>query len=81
MKIRTKLIISFIIPILFIITLGIASYRTAAEGICNSYELSTARSLKMSAEFLRLVLILSKRLQYNTLMTTRLNFTNGFYKR
>lgn len=54
MKIRTKLIISFIMPIVCLITLGPASYGKAADGILSNYEFSVAQSIKMSEEYLNI---------------------------
>ncbi len=52
--IRVKLIISFIIPIIFIVVLGAVSFYKAASGIRSSYETSTAHSITMSAEYLNI---------------------------
>lgn len=54
MTIRVKLIISYIVPIMFIMILGIVSYLKAADGIRSSYESSTSQSIKMSGEYLNI---------------------------
>ena len=53
-KIRTKLILSFLIPILFILILGIVSFNKAAEGIRSSYESSTEQTINMTSKYLQL---------------------------
>ncbi len=50
--IRIKLILSFLIPIAFIILLGIVSFQKAAEGIRSSYESSTTQAINMSGQFI-----------------------------
>ncbi len=52
--IRVKLIVSFIIPIAFIILLGIVSFNKAAVGIRGSYEKSTHQAIKMTDEYVML---------------------------
>ncbi|MDF2586835.1 MAG: hypothetical protein K0S41_676 [Anaerocolumna sp.] len=54
MTLRMKLILSFMVPILFIIILGIVSFWQAAKGIRNSYENSTSQTIKMTGEYLQL---------------------------
>lgn len=50
---RFRLIASFFIPIACIIILGVASFEKASSGIKNNYEVSTADSINMAAEFMR----------------------------
>lgn len=81
MKIRMKLIISFIIPILCLITLGVVSYQKTADGIRSSYEFSTAQSIKMSGEYLNIGVNSAEAFAVqcvndNTLML----YMNGYYK-
>jgi methyl-accepting chemotaxis protein len=52
--IRMKLILSFLVPILFIIILGIVSFQKAAQGIRSSYENSTSQAINMTGEYLNL---------------------------
>jgi Methyl-accepting chemotaxis protein len=54
MSIRMKLIISFLVPIAFIIILGFVSFQKAAAGIRSSYENSTRQTIKMTSEYLTL---------------------------
>lgn len=50
--IRMKLILSVMVPIFFIIFLGIMSFQKAAEGIRSSYENFTEQTINMSGEYL-----------------------------
>lgn len=52
--IRVKLIISYIVPIIFIILLGIVSFEKAAEGLKSSYEQSTQQAINMTSQYLQL---------------------------
>ncbi len=52
--IRLKLILSFLIPIIFIIILGIVSFNKAAAGIRSSYENSTTQTINMTGNYLDL---------------------------
>ncbi len=52
-SIRIKMIAAFVVPIAFIIFLGIASYEKAAEGICNSYEYSTEQTINTTAQYIQ----------------------------
>jgi methyl-accepting chemotaxis protein len=52
--IRAKLILSFLIPISFIIILGVVSFNKAAEGIRDSYEKSTEQTIIMTSKYLLL---------------------------
>lgn len=50
--IRFKLVASFMVPILFIILLGIVSYNKAAEGIVDNYEKATLQAIEMAGEYI-----------------------------
>ncbi|WP_313134732.1 methyl-accepting chemotaxis protein [Anaerocolumna sp.] len=52
-SIRFKLIASFLVPIAFIILLGIVSFRVAADSIVRNYETATLQSIDMASEYLR----------------------------
>ncbi len=52
--IRIKLMVSFLIPILFIIILGVVSFNQAAEGIRSSYQNSTEQTIIMTGKYLQL---------------------------
>jgi methyl-accepting chemotaxis protein len=51
--IRFKLIASFMVPIAFIILLGIVSYQKAANSIVSNYETATVQSINMAGEYMR----------------------------
>lgn len=53
LSIRFKLIASFLVPIAFIILLGIVSFRVAADSIVHNYETATVQSIDMASEYLR----------------------------
>lgn len=53
LSIRFKLIASFLVPIAFIILLGIVSFRVAADSIVRNYETATVQSIDMASEYLR----------------------------
>lgn len=50
---RFRLILSFFVPIAFIILLGFVSYREASKGIINKYKESTVNAISMAGEYLR----------------------------
>ena len=47
-SIRTQLIVGFIIPIAFIIAVGVVSYTKASEGLTGNYESSSKTALEMT---------------------------------
>lgn len=51
--IRIKMIAAFLIPIAFIIFLGIASYEKASEGICSSFENSAGQTINATAQYIQ----------------------------
>jgi methyl-accepting chemotaxis protein len=51
--IRFKLIASFSIPILFIILLGVVSYRNASEGIISKYEKASGQAIYMAGSYMQ----------------------------
>jgi len=50
--IRVKLIISYMVPVAFIILLGIVSFSKASEGITTNYEKSSSQALSMAGDYL-----------------------------
>ncbi|NBH24782.1 methyl-accepting chemotaxis protein [Lachnospiraceae bacterium] len=54
-RIRFKLITSFLIPVLFIIILGVVSYQKASTQIIASYETSADQTIDMINQYLTLV--------------------------
>lgn len=51
-KIRFRLIISFMVPIAFVILLGALSFLKASDGITTSYEKSTRQAINMAGKYL-----------------------------
>ncbi|MDF2941927.1 MAG: hypothetical protein K0S01_785 [Herbinix sp.] len=51
--IRFRLIASFMVPIAFIILLGIVSYQKAANSIISNYETATVQAINMAGEYMR----------------------------
>lgn len=81
MKIKSKLTISLIIPILCIIALGVVSYQNAAEGIRSSYEFSTAQSIKMIGEYLNVGVNSAEAFAVQCINDNTLKqYVNGYYK-
>jgi len=79
--IRTKLIISFIIPILFIVSLGIISYSLASKGMIANYENSAVKALDMATQYIKFGLdsVEANALQYVTEDSIK-KYVNDFYK-
>lgn len=50
---RFKLVASFLVPVIFIIILGVVSFTKASEGIQSNYEKATVEAIDMAGEFLR----------------------------
>ena len=55
-QIRTKLIASFMVPVLCIIVLGVVSYRQASNAIINNYENSAHETMEMTNQYLELAI-------------------------
>lgn len=51
-SIAVKLILSFLIPIAFVITIGVASYQKASSSIIKNYEDSSLQAMKMTSEYM-----------------------------
>lgn len=79
--IRFKLITSFMVPIAFIIILGIVSFAVASDGIVKNYEKSTLQTINMTGEYLSLGLgsVEATSIQYNS-DDTITKFFNNFYE-
>ncbi|MBE5949207.1 MAG: HAMP domain-containing protein [Lachnospiraceae bacterium] len=50
--IKTQLILGFLIPVVFVIVVGIVAYNTASEGLISNYEESSTNSIEMAVKFL-----------------------------
>ena len=48
--IREKIVLCFLVPVLFMIVLGIISYRKAADGMSSSYRDSTQQTIEMALQ-------------------------------
>ena len=55
-QLRTKLIASFMVPVLCIIVLGVASYRQASNAIISNYEASVQETMDMTSQYIELVI-------------------------
>jgi Methyl-accepting chemotaxis protein len=53
MTIRFKLAASYLVPIAFIILLGVVSYRVASDAIVKNYEKSALQTISMTGKYLR----------------------------
>lgn len=52
MGIRGKLIMGFVVPVIFIIILGVISYRKASDGLVTNYEQATSNTIHMATEYM-----------------------------
>ncbi|MCX7708457.1 MAG: methyl-accepting chemotaxis protein [Clostridia bacterium] len=55
-SIRVKLVLCFLVPVLFIVILGLVSYNTAAQTVRSSTTSSTQQTMKSTNEYIQLVL-------------------------
>lgn len=51
-SLRIKLILSFLVPVAFIIVLGVVSFQKAASGFESNYEKSASQVLGMTGEYI-----------------------------
>lgn len=79
--IRVKLIAAFIVPVGFIILLGVVSYSKASNGIISSYESASITSLNMLSNYYNLGLqsVVTKATQINTNDSIK-NYFTGYYE-
>ena len=54
-KMQFRLTISFFVPVIFIVLLGVSSYQKAATGIVESYEESVEQTMQMMNQYLTMV--------------------------
>lgn len=78
-RLTTKLMVGFMVPIVFIVMLGIISYQRASDAIIKSYEESAGQTIKMMNDYVSYIInkeqkIYSKYLNDNDLI----NYLNGF---
>lgn len=50
--IKTQLIFGFLIPVIFVIVVGIVAYNTASKGLISNYEDSSTTNIEMAVKFL-----------------------------
>lgn len=55
-RIRTQLVIGFMIPILFLIVIGIVSYTKSAYSLTKSFETSALQTIQMTAKYLEMAM-------------------------
>lgn len=78
-RLTTKLMVGFMVPIVFIVMLGIISYQRASNAIIKNYEESAGQTIKMMNDYVSYIInkeqkIYSKYLNDNDLI----NYLNGF---
>lgn len=59
-SIRSKLIGAFLVPVIAIIVLGVASYQRASVAITNSYKDSSVQTIDMMQQYLELIVVSEK---------------------
>jgi len=79
-SIKYKLIASFLVPIAFILVLGITSYFVASAAIINKYENSTLQTINMTGEYIQsgLKSIESSGIQYSNDDNVSKYFNNDY---
>lgn len=55
-RIRTQLVVGFLIPIIFLIVIGIVSYSKSANSLTNSFETSSLQTIQMTAKYLEMAM-------------------------
>lgn len=78
--IREKLILSFLIPVIFVLILGISSYSKSSKGFISNYEQSSKSNIDMTAKYLEYGLntIEETAFQY-TMDKNFTNYISGYY--
>lgn len=51
-SIRNKIIICFLVPVIFMIIIGIAAYQKASDGMTEKFEASTMETVKMATQYI-----------------------------
>lgn len=80
-SIRNKIFVCFLVPILFIIVVGLTAYNMASNGMAEKFQESTVQTLNMAMEYIELgnALVESKALEYA--YDKELNqYASGLYK-
>ena len=50
-SIRNKIVVSFVIPIIFMVVIGVSAYNKASEGMSQKYQESAIQTIKMATEY------------------------------
>ena len=53
--IRNKIMIGFLVPVLFMVVIGVAAYRKASEGMSEKYRESTAQTINTAMEYVDMI--------------------------
>jgi methyl-accepting chemotaxis protein len=79
-SIRFKLILCVLLPVCFIVVLGIVSYQRAAKGFVDNYESSVSQSLQMTGDYLNFIFNTTKS-DFNSLLadTDMIGYVSGVY--
>lgn len=81
-NIKTKLIFSSLLPVLFIIILGISSYNKAAGAIVESYETSTQNAILKASEYYSLMFTNMEKTSLNYYTNDDvIKYYSGYYKK
>ncbi len=81
MGIRIQLIVGFIIPIFFVIFVGVFSYSRASQGLIANYEASTLKTIDLAVQYIDLGLSSIEASALQLTMDSQLsNYAFGLYK-
>ncbi len=81
-KIRYKLIVAFMLPISFVIILGVISYKVASNNIINNYKSNVSQMLGMTSDYIDFGLQSSRDLSVQYLSDNELaKYLRGRYKK
>lgn len=79
--IRLQLIVGFIIPIIFVVFVGIFSYTRASQGLIANYEASTLNTIELAVQYIDLGLSSVESTALQLTMDSQLsNFAFGLYR-
>ena len=51
-SIRNKIVVCFLVPIIFMIIIGVAAYQKASDGMKEKFEASTMETVKMATQYI-----------------------------
>ncbi|MBB2183269.1 methyl-accepting chemotaxis protein [Lachnospiraceae bacterium MD1] len=79
--IRQKLIISFLVPVVFLLILGVSSYSKSSEGFKKNYEQSSQSNVEMTATYIEYVLKSLQEVAFQYISNDEMaSYINGLYK-